>query len=583
MLRLAWLRCALIGGATLLAGAARAQDGGTGGLSGSDFTFTLVADGNELSADEARVYFSRARCACPTNVTAKLTLADDAAATLSSTDTLTVDFRLGNDCDVVDAPGCASTSLGNTMLSMSDHDKGTGISTAAVFSAAGDATCTSTTSTELWAIVRLNGSRLASHPQLQVTVGGDGPAAPTKVATVSAENGLLVTWTPPGDTTTLHGYQVLCSPGPMPAKTAAYDNSCAAAAPPGTGGPFDGLPAALVCSGLIGVGTNSVRVQSLTNGTAYQVAVVAVGIDGTPSAPSEPAEGTPAETVGFGDLYKEAGGTAAGCAVAGASPRRIAIGASIAVGLLLGWAWRRRRGGALIAILVFAVAGARPAGATADDILAPPPPPRPGGWNVELRFGPYRPDVDSEFANRGDSARPFAQIFSSSRHLMSQLEIDRHFSHHGGTWAAGIAFGYYNVTAAALSADLQSRSGDNTGLRLIPLSAALIYRADTLRRRLGSPLVPYAKAGLDCTLWKISDTSQPDINGRTVGWHAAAGVSVDLSPLDPQAAEDLRRESGVDQIALFAEGALYRLDGFGSGSALHVGDATWFAGLMLEM
>jgi len=582
MHRLTWLRFTLIGAAMLLAGAARAQDGGTGTLSGSDFAFTLVAGGNELSADEARAYFSRARCACPTNVTAKLTLSEDAAAMLSSTDTITADFRLGSDCDVVDAAGCSSTSLGNTTLSMSDHDKGTGISTATVFSAAGDPACTATTSTELWAIIRLNGSRLGSHPQIQVTLGGDGPAAPTKVATVSAENGLLVTWTPPGDTTTLQGYQVLCSPGPMPAKTAAYDNSCAAAAPPGTGGPFDGLPAALVCSGLIGVGTNSVRVQSLANGTAYQVAVVSVGVDGTPSAPSEPAEGTPAETVGFGDLYKEAGGTATGCAVAGAGPGRIAVGVSAVVCLLLVCVRRRRRGASLIAALV-AGAFARPAAAEPVDLLAPPPPARVARWNVELRFGPYRPDVDSEFADRGDSARPYAQIFSSSRHLMTQLEIDHHFSHRGGTWAGGIGFGYYNVTAAALTADLQKRAGDETGLRLIPLSATLVYRADTLRARLGSPLVPYAKAGLDCTLWRISDTSQADINGRTLGWHAAAGVSVDLSPLDPEAAEELRRESGVNQIALFVEGALYRLDGFGSTRALHVGDTTWFAGLMLEL
>ncbi|HMF41496.1 MAG TPA: MXAN_2562 family outer membrane beta-barrel protein, partial [Polyangia bacterium] len=180
------------------------------------------------------------------------------------------------------------------------------------------------------------------------------------------------------------------------------------------------------------------------------------------------------------------------------------------------------------------------------------------------------------------SARPYAQTFSSSRHLMMQLEIDRQFSHRAGTWAAGLGVGYFNVTAAALSADLQSPSGDQTGLRLIPLSASLVYRADQLRRRFGSPLVPYAKTGLDCTFWQITDTSQPNFDGHTFGWHAAAGITVDLSPLDREAAESLRRESGVDQLALFAEAAYFRLDNFGSGSALRVGDTTWFAGLMIE-
>ena len=97
------------------------------------------------------------------------------------------------------------------------------------------------------------------------------------------------------------------------------------------------------------------------------------------------------------------------------------------------------------------------------------------------------------------------------------------------------------------------------------------------------PIVPYAKIGPGCTLWRIADTSQPDLSGRTFGWHAAAGLTVDLSPLDPDAAAEMDRESGVNQAALFIEVARYSLDGFGSGNALHVGDTTWFAGLMLEL
>jgi hypothetical protein len=226
---------------------------------------------------------------------------------------------------------------------------------------------------------------------------------------------------------------------------------------------------------------------------------------------------------------------------------------------------------------------ARPAAAAVDEDVMMTAPVSPRLWNVELRFGPYRPDVDGEFAARGQSARPYEQIFSSSRHLMMQLEIDRQLSHRAGTWAAGVSLGYFNVTAAALSEDLQSRGGDQTGLRLIPLSAVAVYRADTLRERWGSPLVPYVKAGLDCTLLRISDTSQGNVNGRTLGWHAAAGVTLDLSPLDPEAATEMDRESGVNQTALFFEVARYALDGFGSDSALHVGDTTWFAGLMLEL
>ena len=147
----------------------------------------------------------------------------------------------------------------------------------------------------------------------------------------------------------------------------------------------------------------------------------------------------------------------------------------------------------------------------------------------------------------------------------------------------GVSVGYSNTSGAALASDMTPPSGDESGLRLIPLSASLVYRADVLRQRYGSLLVPYAKAGLDCTLWRMSDTAEPNLDGRTFGWHAAAGVSLDVSFLDPEAARTMDRESGVNQTAIFFEVAHYGLDNFGSGSALHLGDTTWFAGLMLEL
>ena len=113
---------------------------------------------------------------------------------------------------------------------------------------------------------------------------------------------------------------------------------------------------------------------------------------------------------------------------------------------------------------------------------------------------------------------------------------------------------------------------------------SLVYRADQLRRFEGFGLIPYAKLGLDCALWRISDTAKPDaIDGKTFGWHAAAGVSLDLSFIDPESARTMDIETGVNQAAVFFEVARYALDGFGSGSVLHLGDTTWIAGLMLEL
>jgi hypothetical protein len=585
---LSWVRAAVLGGTALFPAAAHGQDAGTPSLGAADFTLTLVrGDGHALTSGELATYFSRARCACPTSVSAELAIASDAAAGLGA-HAVDAQLMIGNDCDNVDATGCAAIGAAVT-LSAARPATTTSVTTAAVFAAAGRSDCNATaTSTRLWAIVRLDGARLSTQPSLLLTLGGAGPAAPKDVKVVSADQGLLVSWTAGGDATALQGHQVLCAPAAASPAEPRYDTCGIPSAPDGGAGPFDSLDAQFVCSELVGGGSGSVRVHGLENGRTYQLAVVAVGVDGTPSPPSAAAEGTPAPTVGFGDLYKESGGTATGCAAGGVRPGRGAAFAAVAIGLALVRVSRRRRraAGPLIALLavIDAGAGAAPAWAIGDErspLVAPLVSPR--RWNVELRFGPYRPNVDSEFADRGQSGRPYEQLFSTSRHLMTQLEIDRHLSHRAGTWAAGVGIGYYNVTAAALSADLQSRTGDQTGLRLIPLSAMLVYRADTLRQRFGSPAVPYAKVGLDCTLWRISDTSQSDINGRTFGWHAAAGITLDLSPLDPEAAGSMDRESGVNQTALFIEVTRYSLDGFGSGSALRVGDTTWFAGLMLEL
>jgi len=587
---LAWFRFAAPGAILLVAATAHGQTGGTPTLAATDFTLTFAAGSNALTTDEVmNTYFSHARCACPATLTVTLTLSSDAAAKLAATDTVAAQFMIGNSCDT-EPTACRAVGSAIALTADSPVSPLISVSTSDVFAQATGGNCSATmTSTGFWAIVRVDGTLLTSQPSLGLTVGGAGPSAPTAVTAVSGDQDLLVSWTASGDATTLQGHQLLCAPGPTSPNAPAYDTSCSASLPTGGTGPFaaaDLLP--FICSGLISVGTNSARVHGLSNGQAYQVAVVAVGIDGTPSSPSAPASGTPAPTVGFGDLYKQSGGTAeGGCSVAGTDARGAAIGLAIAAVIVIGSLRRRRRrprrrSRAIIVLVLMAGAGARSASATTEDVLAPVSTASDSGWNVELRFGPYRPDVDSEFADRGQSARPYAQIFSSSQHLMMQLEIDRQLSHWAGTWAVGVGVGYFNVTAAALSADSQSRSGDETSLRLIPLSASVVYRADLLRRRYHSPLVPYAKGGLDCSFWRISDTSQPDFDGHTFGWHAAAGITLDLSPLDPEAAESLRRESGVDQIALFGEAAYYRLDNFGSGSALRVGDTTWFAGVMLE-
>jgi hypothetical protein len=583
--RLALLLAAL---AVLLSARARA-DSTTTSLAASDFTLTLSrvdssGDTTALTTDDLATFFSAARCSCPTSVVAGLALTNTSADL--SGHTLDAQLVVGNDCDVVTSTTCPSVGSVIT-LSSSKLSTTQSLQTSSIFTAAGSSACgTATSSTRLWAIVRLDGARLTSEPSLAITLGGAGPKAPTAVKTVAASEGLLVSWTATSDVSALRGHQVLCSPGLASPPAASWD-TCGSSTPDGGTGPFANLDAQFVCSDLVPAGTSSVRVHGLENGKTYQVAVVAVGVDDTPSAPSAAASGTPAPTYGFADVYQQDGGTGkAGCAVGGGAVTWATVAL---VAALVAFAARRRRRAPLVALVAASgllASTARAAdlplwltGSTEAQTVA-----SPHRWDLELRFGPYRPDVDDEFAQRGSAARPFEEVFGGSNRLMMQLEIDRQLkTFAGGTWALGVGAGYLRAKGAALAADLKTPSGDETALRLIPLSAALVYRAESLHDRFGSPLVPYAKLGLDCTLWQMSDSSQASRNGRTLGWHAAAGVALDLSFLDPGGAREMDRESGVNGAAVFFEVARYDLDGFGSGSALHVGDTTWLAGLKLAL
>jgi hypothetical protein len=211
-------------------------------------------------------------------------------------------------------------------------------------------------------------------------------------------------------------------------------------------------------------------------------------------------------------------------------------------------------------------------------------------WAIELRFGLYRPDIDSEFKG---AMNPHQDFFGSKRRLMFQMEGDYQFFNRFGTAAVSLSAGYFRETARSFvenSADPTERSGDTTALTLYPLTAGLVYRFDVPVRRLNIPLVPYAKAGLTYTIWSISngngDVATTATGGRgrggTPGWYGGVGLSFLLNFLDPTAARTFDSDSGVNRTYLFFE--LVHMDGSGLGrkNVLHVGDDTWFAGLMFE-
>jgi hypothetical protein len=217
----------------------------------------------------------------------------------------------------------------------------------------------------------------------------------------------------------------------------------------------------------------------------------------------------------------------------------------------------------------------------------------PQRWVLELRFGPYSPDVDSEFEG---TKTPHRDFFGGKRRLMTQLEIDYQIFQGFGSVALGVQLGYFRENGLAFreppAGEMASaRSGDNSRLSLYPFALLAVYRADQLWRRARIPVVPYAKIGLSYTLWsvydgndKVAESLEPKGRGRggTRGWQAAAGASLVLNVLDPGASRELDSETGINNTHLFFELARFAASGLGEENRLRVGDTTWLMGLAFD-
>jgi hypothetical protein len=209
----------------------------------------------------------------------------------------------------------------------------------------------------------------------------------------------------------------------------------------------------------------------------------------------------------------------------------------------------------------------------------------------ELRFGPYRPDVDSEFVGRSNPPRtPYKDYFTNSNRLMSQVELDWQILHQFGSLGLGVGVGYFQVTGTAPEALDGEPSGDTSTLKVVPVSFSAVYRFDYIFERYNFPIVPYGKLGLDWAYWQITDGNNEIATdgmggtgrGATLGWHASAGLALIIDFFDPEAAHDFDADLGVNHTALTFEGTHADISGLGQKDRLHVGDTTWSAGLLLE-
>jgi hypothetical protein len=568
-------------------------------LSESDFTLGLALyteAGAWASLDTSNLagVFGPHRCQCPVNLAPDLQITSTGQTNIGDS-AMAVTFYVGDNCFTTPA---SCTSLGQVTFSANQQATTPQFSSQAVFAAANGGTspsCTSLSadSTALWALLTQNGQPLSFSLSIGIPISGTTVGAPTGVTAQPANEALLVSWTPPADASLVAGYQVLCLPRPASASTAGYE-SCGLTSNPGATvlTPADSTQ---LCSAALSSSTTSVRVTGLGNGTAYTVAVIAIDPSGGTSAPSAPAVVTPQPTMSFWDKYKQAEGEASGCSLLrlGASHGGEPLAGAIALLIVSSLVHRRRKRpnrarqvAWLSVLLLSSTARAQDPffnePSSKEQVDAPfaesgaSRPGTPPAWGVQLGVSLYRPDVDSEF---GKGTHPYADTFSNSRHLLSIAELDRYLFRRFGTWGVGLRSGYYRASAAAFLGDGVTRSGDQTRLRLIPISLSLLYFANGLPGLRKVPLTPYAKLGLDGMAWTASSTGDSSHSGFSMGWHATGGLLLGFTWLGANpSADDI-----AAPCALFFEWSYAAINGLGLSHALHVGDNTWFAGIAFDI
>ena len=215
-------------------------------------------------------------------------------------------------------------------------------------------------------------------------------------------------------------------------------------------------------------------------------------------------------------------------------------------------------------------------------------------WNLAFRIGPYSPNVDNEFEDRGDTSRPFETTFGTGSSLYVGVDVERylHINHY---WQIGVSFtgGHVSNTAQAFAsnggvAETNNRTEDDTTFRLIPLSISGVFRLTALDELWNIPLVPYAKLGLSYYIWRfedangVSEAEGRDGNGATQGYQASLGIAIRAEKLDGSSARSLRNELGIHHAGFFIEYLTAQVNGFGSDTKLNVGDDTFVAGLNFE-
>lgn len=205
---------------------------------------------------------------------------------------------------------------------------------------------------------------------------------------------------------------------------------------------------------------------------------------------------------------------------------------------------------------------------------------------LELRFGPYYPQIDEE---PGLTGTPFKDAFGDKARFYLGLEFDWQMFRipYVGTIGPGLGVGTVSMSRQAVTKSGRP-SGDEYTLHIYPMYLAAVLRADAFWHERGVPLVPYGKLGLGYGIWRASTTGGTseanNVAGKGSSWgtNIALGISFALDAIDSGAARNMDNAIGINNTYLYAEYEWLTLNGIGGQKALYVGSNSWVAGLAFE-
>lgn len=233
----------------------------------------------------------------------------------------------------------------------------------------------------------------------------------------------------------------------------------------------------------------------------------------------------------------------------------------------------------------------------------------PQRFALEVKFGPYLPEVDRNYT--GSGLGPYANVYGTTdedgratgqpkKGFYGAIAFEYQIVNLAGPLGIGVQWSMFRDRAQALLADPPADGSvrsvaDSTRFSTMPLALQAVYRFELLADRLRVPLVPYAKFGVNYSFWwskngsgSISTIKDAEGNvidkarGGAWGFQGNFGGMLRLDWLERGEARNLDRITGINHTYIFGEFQFSRVNNFGRKNSINLGDATWLLGLAIE-